>query len=106
MSGQLHTPATLPGTHWLGVWVDLRVDLDDMEKKKFLPLPGLELQPLGYTACSRLLYRLHYPIIFNVDYIFKLLIGVFTTFLFLLNITLYIETEVTDIKCDSYNITQ
>jgi hypothetical protein len=27
--------------------VDLRADLDDVEKRKFLTLPGLELRPLG-----------------------------------------------------------
>jgi acyl dehydratase len=33
-----------PGTHWIGGWVDLRAGLDNMEKRKFLTLPGLELQ--------------------------------------------------------------
>jgi hypothetical protein len=32
-----------PGTHWIGGWVDLRAGLDDLEKRKFLTLPGLEL---------------------------------------------------------------
>jgi hypothetical protein len=27
--------------------VDLRAGLDDLEKRKFLTLPGLELRPLG-----------------------------------------------------------
>jgi hypothetical protein len=30
-----------PGIHWIGGWVDPRADLDDMEKRKFLTLPGL-----------------------------------------------------------------
>jgi hypothetical protein len=34
-----------------GGWVDLRADLDDLEKRKFLILPGLELQPLCRPAC-------------------------------------------------------
>jgi hypothetical protein len=34
---------TAPGTHWIGVWVDPRTGLDDLEKRKFLTLPGLEL---------------------------------------------------------------
>jgi hypothetical protein len=34
-----------PGTHWIGGWVDPRTVLD-MEKRKFLALPGLELRPL------------------------------------------------------------
>jgi hypothetical protein len=32
-----------PGTHWIGGWVGPRASLDDMEKRKFLTLPGLEL---------------------------------------------------------------
>jgi hypothetical protein len=41
--------------------VGLRAGLDDMEKIKFLPLLGLELQPLGRPARSQSLYRLRYP---------------------------------------------
>jgi hypothetical protein len=33
------------GTHWIGRWVDPRAGLDDVEKRKFLTLPGLELRP-------------------------------------------------------------
>jgi hypothetical protein len=40
------------GTHWIGGWVDLRDGLDDLQKRKFLTLPGLELQPLGRPARS------------------------------------------------------
>jgi hypothetical protein len=36
-----------PGTHWIGGWVDPRAGLDDVEKRKFLTLPGLELRPLS-----------------------------------------------------------
>jgi hypothetical protein len=39
--------------------MDLRAGLDDLEKEKFLTLPGLELRPLGrpavasrYTDCA------------------------------------------------------
>jgi hypothetical protein len=38
-----------PGTHWIGVWVDLRGGL---EKRKFLTLPGPELRPLCRPARS------------------------------------------------------
>jgi hypothetical protein len=41
-----------PGTHWTGGWVDLRAGLDDLEKRKFLTLPGLELRPLGRPTRS------------------------------------------------------
>jgi hypothetical protein len=38
--------------------VDPRASLDDVEKRKFLNLPGLELRPLSRPACSQPLYRL------------------------------------------------
>jgi hypothetical protein len=34
-----------PGTHWIGDWVGSRAFLDDVVKRKFLTLPGLELRP-------------------------------------------------------------
>jgi hypothetical protein len=37
-----------------------RTDLDDVEKRKFLTLPGLELRPLGRPARSQSLYRLRF----------------------------------------------
>jgi hypothetical protein len=33
--------------------VDLRADLDDVEKKKFLTLQGLERRPLGRPGLSQ-----------------------------------------------------
>jgi hypothetical protein len=42
------------GTQWIGGWVGPRAGLDDVEKRKFLTLPGLELRLLS-------LYRLRYP---------------------------------------------
>jgi hypothetical protein len=41
--------------------VDSRAGLDEVEKRKFLTLPGLELLPLGRPARIRSLYRLSYP---------------------------------------------
>jgi hypothetical protein len=35
-----------PGTHCIGGWASPRSGLDDMEKRKFLTLPGLELKAL------------------------------------------------------------
>jgi hypothetical protein len=67
VSGQLNAHAALPpggkdpGAHWTGGSVGLRAGLDDVEKKKFLNLPGLELRPLGRVARSQSLYRLRYP---------------------------------------------
>jgi hypothetical protein len=49
MSGELRAPAPLPagkrapGSHWTGDWVGSRADLDDVERRKILPLTGLEL---------------------------------------------------------------
>jgi hypothetical protein len=55
------TPAErAPGTHWIGGWVDPRAGLDDVEKRTFLTLPGLELRHLGRPASSQSLNRLHY----------------------------------------------
>jgi hypothetical protein len=31
-----------PGTHWIGGWVGPRAGLDEVEKRKFLTLQGLE----------------------------------------------------------------
>jgi hypothetical protein len=67
VSGQLHIPAALtpgkepPSTRWIGGGANPRVGLDDVEKRKFLTLAGLELRPLGCPARSQLLYRLRYP---------------------------------------------
>jgi hypothetical protein len=47
-----------PGTHWIGGWVGPITGLDDVEKIKFLTLPGLELRPLGRPDRSQSLYRL------------------------------------------------
>jgi hypothetical protein len=46
------------GTHCIGGWVGPRADV---EKRKLLTLPGLELGPLGSPARSQSLYRLSYP---------------------------------------------
>jgi hypothetical protein len=67
MSVQLHVPAALPpgekvpGTHWIGGWVGPTACLDDVEKTKFVTLPGLELRTVGRSARSQSLYRLRYP---------------------------------------------
>jgi hypothetical protein len=50
--GRFTSGKRAPGTHWIGGWVDLRAALDDLEKRKFLTLPGLELRPLGRPAVA------------------------------------------------------
>jgi hypothetical protein len=41
--------------------MDPRTGLDNVEKGKFLTLPGLEFRPFGRPARSQSLYRLFYP---------------------------------------------
>jgi hypothetical protein len=45
-----------------------RASLDNVEKRKFLSLPGLEPRPLGRPGRSQSLYRLRYPGFFNSVY--------------------------------------
>jgi hypothetical protein len=67
LSGHLHAPGHFTpgdkaaGTHRIGGWVDSRVGVDNVEKRKFLTLPELELRHLGHPARSQSLYRLRYP---------------------------------------------
>jgi hypothetical protein len=49
-----------PDVHSIGVWVGTRAGLNHMEKRKFLPLPGLALWPLLRPARSQSLFRLYY----------------------------------------------
>jgi hypothetical protein len=44
-----------------------RTGLDDVKKRKTLPLPGLEVWPLGFLASSQSLYRLRYVFIEHSD---------------------------------------
>jgi hypothetical protein len=50
-----------PGIHWIGGWVDPRAGLHEVEKRKFLTLPRLELRPLSRPARSQSVYQLHFP---------------------------------------------
>jgi hypothetical protein len=43
--GRITPGERAPSTQWIGGWVDLRAGLDDLEKRKFFSLPGLELRP-------------------------------------------------------------
>jgi hypothetical protein len=56
-----------PCTHWTGGWVGPRAGLDDVEKGKFLTLPGLEPRPLGRPAPSQSLNRLRYRVV-GIEY--------------------------------------
>jgi hypothetical protein len=59
-SRSLYQQRKSPRTHWIGVWVDPRAGLDDVDKRKFLTLPGLEHRTLGHPTRSQSLYRLSY----------------------------------------------
>jgi hypothetical protein len=57
VSGQLHATAALPrgkspATHWTADRVGHRISLEDVEKRKFLTLPGLKLR-LAQPVASR-----------------------------------------------------
>jgi hypothetical protein len=56
------------GTHWRGGWVGPRAGLEDVEKRKFLTLPGLEFRPLDRPARSQSLYRLRYIYIYIIQF--------------------------------------
>jgi hypothetical protein len=66
MNAQLHALAVLhqgeepPDTHQIGGWVGPRTSLDDLENRKLLIPPGLELRPLGHPVPNQSLYRLRY----------------------------------------------
>jgi hypothetical protein len=55
------------GTSWRSVvsftprWVGPGTGMDDVERSKIVPLPGLEIRPLGRPALNQSLYRLCYP---------------------------------------------
>jgi hypothetical protein len=48
-------------SQWIEGWVGPRTGLDDVEKRKILTLPGLEICPLARPPRSQSLYRLRYP---------------------------------------------
>jgi hypothetical protein len=47
-----------PCTNLVGGWMNPRAGLDDVEKKKFLTLPRLNLRPLRRSSRNQSLYRL------------------------------------------------
>jgi hypothetical protein len=55
------------GTHWIGGWVGPRTDLDDVEKRKILPLPGLQaVQPVAIRYTDFVITKLwEHPIVRN-----------------------------------------
>jgi hypothetical protein len=47
-----------PGAHSIGGGVDPRAGMDDVEKREFVTLSGLELRPFSRQARCQSLYRL------------------------------------------------
>jgi hypothetical protein len=75
VSDQLHTsPCCItPGerahsTHWTKGWVSPRTGVDNVERRKILPLLGLELQPLHCPACSQSLQWVHYSNLYSFSH--------------------------------------
>jgi hypothetical protein len=65
VSGQLHASAALTPAKELPApigesWTDPRTGLDDIQKLKFLTLPGLKLRPFSHPSRSHSLYLLRY----------------------------------------------
>jgi hypothetical protein len=52
----LDVPPPGAGTHWTGGWVGLISVLEEVEKRKILPLLELELRPFSRSAYSQWLY--------------------------------------------------
>jgi hypothetical protein len=55
--GRFITGKRAPGIHSIGGWVGLIAGLEEVEKRKFLPPPGLELRSFGLPTCNQSLYR-------------------------------------------------
>jgi hypothetical protein len=81
VSGQLHILADLPpGTQWIGDWLGLRTDLEDVMKRKFLPHWDSNsdlsvIQPIvsHYTNCATLAPFIYYMVALRFNYNIKYL---------------------------------
>jgi hypothetical protein len=49
----LYPRRKIPGTQWIGDRVGPRIGLEDVERRKVLPLQGLELRTLGRPTRSQ-----------------------------------------------------
>jgi hypothetical protein len=52
-----------------------RTGLDDVERRKILPLPGLEFRTLGLSARIQSLYRLRYLVLYSLFLIFRIFLN-------------------------------
>jgi hypothetical protein len=55
-----------PGIHWRGSWVGPRTGLDDVERRKIFPLPGLELRPPKSALAITETYELIHAVRFHM----------------------------------------
>jgi hypothetical protein len=55
------------GTHWIGGWVDRKAGLDDVEKRIFWILPGLELRNIYSKIITSLFCVTEENILFITD---------------------------------------
>jgi hypothetical protein len=56
--GRFTSEERAPGTHWIGGLVKPKACLDDMEKRKFLTLPGLGLSVTELSLLLELLRKI------------------------------------------------
>jgi hypothetical protein len=61
LPGRFDSVERAPGAHFIEGWMSPRFGLDDVGKRTFFILPGLELRPLSRPAGSQSLYRLCCP---------------------------------------------
>jgi hypothetical protein len=56
--GRFNPGEVATDTYWIGSWMGPRTGLEAVEKRKFLPLPGLEHRPSRHSPS---LYGLRHP---------------------------------------------
>jgi hypothetical protein len=72
-----------PRTHWIGGWVGPSTGLDVGEKRKILPLPGIEARPSSPSLC-----RLRYPCSPFLQYTSRIIVPSYLPRLFCIGLTL------------------
>jgi hypothetical protein len=60
-SGRFTPGERSSGAHWTEVWAAPKAGMEDVKKRKCLPLQELEFRPLCRPARSQSLYRLRFP---------------------------------------------
>jgi hypothetical protein len=73
----------IPGTHRIGGWLDPRAGLDDVEERKFLTIPGLELRTHGRPARNQSTPTEQSWLLLGKKWTYKLQSSLLCTFLYL-----------------------